>query len=72
MNETKWPYNFDVTLFLTSWDNHFLGAREQRIIMGREIWLSFAIILVLTKSSVRPSVSQFQNRPSPTLPLFGH
>ena len=41
MNETKWPYNFDVTLFLTSWDNHFLGAREQRIIMGREIWLSF-------------------------------
>ena len=41
MIETKWPYNFDVTLFLTSFDNYFLDAREQRIIMGREIWLSF-------------------------------
>ena len=41
MIETKWPYNFDVTLFLASFDNYFLDAREQRIIMGREIWLSF-------------------------------
>ena len=69
MNERKWPYNFDVTLFLTSWDNHFLGAREQRIIMGREIWLSFWFLQ--DHPYVRPSVnsSQFLPRTSTVRPL---
>ena len=37
MIETKWPYNFDVNLL----DNYsFSRAHEQRIIMGKKIWLS--------------------------------
>ena len=63
MIETKWPYNFDVTLFLTSFDNYFLDAREQRIIMGREIWLSFWFLQ--NHPYECPSVSQFQTIPSP-------
>ena len=59
MNETKWPHNFDVNLY-------FLAAR----VSSGSLWvrkfgyIHIKEILVLTKSSVRTSNSQFQNRPT--------